>query len=297
MPWLEHPHRDAYWKHGSVARISGRSKRRCSCVGGWNDAYSNAVPRLMTGLRSPCKAIIGPWAHKYPHFAVPEPRIGFLQEALRWWDFWLKGEPTGVMRDPPFRVYVMDAEKPEGFKSVWPGRWIADQSVDGRQHRRSSNGISMPTALAARPARRRRSPSHRRRRPASTAANTASSGSARNLRAIRRATMQGSLTFDSPELVTAMDIVGAARRRTRTSPSTSRWLSSPCASTMSGRPAKYRASPMALLNLSHRDSHEIPDAARARQALHGEGQARRHRHAHSRRATACASRSRPPTGP
>ena len=48
------------------------------------------------GLAQPCKAIIGPWVHKYPHFAVPEPRIGFLQEALRWWDFWLKGEPTGV---------------------------------------------------------------------------------------------------------------------------------------------------------------------------------------------------------
>ena len=44
-------------------------------VGGWNDAYSNAVPRLMKGLRTTRKAIIGPWAHKYPHFAVPEPRI------------------------------------------------------------------------------------------------------------------------------------------------------------------------------------------------------------------------------
>ena len=45
-------------------------------------------------------------------FRRARPRIGFLQEALRWWDFWLKGEPTGVTRDPPFRVYVMDAEKP-----------------------------------------------------------------------------------------------------------------------------------------------------------------------------------------
>src|SRR5690242_21821105 len=40
-----------------------------------------------------------PWIHKYPHFSMVGPRIGFLQESLRWWDFWLKGEPTGVMRE------------------------------------------------------------------------------------------------------------------------------------------------------------------------------------------------------
>ena len=64
----------------------------------------------MKGLRSPRKAIIGPWAHKYPHFAVPEPRIGFLQEALRWWDQWLKG--AGHRHHRAIRttaIYVMDA--------------------------------------------------------------------------------------------------------------------------------------------------------------------------------------------
>jgi hypothetical protein len=95
-------------------------------VGGWNDAYSNAIPRLMKGLRTTRKAIIGPWAHKYPHFAVPEPRIGFLQEALRWWDQWLKGEATGVTRDPDYRVYIMDAQKPDPSITYWPGRWVGE---------------------------------------------------------------------------------------------------------------------------------------------------------------------------
>ena len=122
-------------------RISGRSRRRCLAVGGWNDAYSNAVPRLMRGLRSPCKAIIGPWVHKYPHFAVPEPRIGFLQEALRWWDFWLKGEPTGVLRDPAFRVYMHGlAASPANRPRTWPGRWMADGS--GRDRRIERHMVS-----------------------------------------------------------------------------------------------------------------------------------------------------------
>ena len=126
IPWLEHPHRDAYWKHGSVAEDFSAVETPTLVVGGWNDAYSNAVPRLMKGLRVTRKAIIGPWAHKYPHFAVPEPRIGFLQECLRWWDQWLKGQNTGVSRDPDFRYYVMEPWKPGSFPTRINGRWLGD---------------------------------------------------------------------------------------------------------------------------------------------------------------------------
>ena len=57
--------------------------------------------------------------HKYPHFAVPEPRIGFLQEALRWWDHWLKGKDTGVDEDPDYTAYLMDGVRPKlGMRSV-----------------------------------------------------------------------------------------------------------------------------------------------------------------------------------
>jgi uncharacterized protein len=126
IPWLEHPHRDAYWKHGSVCEDYAAVEAPTLVVGGWNDAYSNAVPRLMKGLRTTRKAIIGPWAHKYPHFAVPEPRIGFLQECLRWWDQWLKGQNTGVSRDPDFRYFVMEPWKPGSFPTRINGRWLGD---------------------------------------------------------------------------------------------------------------------------------------------------------------------------
>jgi hypothetical protein len=126
VPWLMHPHRDVYWKHGSVCEDFSAIEAPALIVGGWYDAYSNAIPRLMKGLRTTRKAIIGPWAHKYPHFAVPEPRIGFLQEALRWWDQWLKGEPTGVARDPDFRTYIIDAEKPATSTTHLGGRWVGD---------------------------------------------------------------------------------------------------------------------------------------------------------------------------
>ena len=45
--WLKHPHRDDYWKHGSVCENWNAIEAAALCVGGWNDAYSNAVPRLI----------------------------------------------------------------------------------------------------------------------------------------------------------------------------------------------------------------------------------------------------------
>ncbi len=124
--WLRHPLRDGYWKHDSVCEDYSAIEAAVLAVGGWNDAYSNAIPRLVRSLRSITHGIIGPWTHKYPHFAVPEPRIGFLQEALRWWDYWLKGEVTGVMRDPALRYYVIDAYRPQGLPGRLSGRWLAD---------------------------------------------------------------------------------------------------------------------------------------------------------------------------
>jgi len=128
IAWLEHPHRDAYWKHGSVCEDIGAIDAAVLAVGGWNDAYTNAVPRLVRTVQAPVKGIIGPWAHKYPHFAVPEPRIGFLQEALRWWDRWLKDAATGVEKDPAFRTYIMDLGRPGASVSHIPGRWVSDQT-------------------------------------------------------------------------------------------------------------------------------------------------------------------------
>ena len=134
IAWLEHPHRDAYWKHGSVCEDIGAIDAAVLAVGGWNDAYTNAVPRLVGTVQAPVKGIIGPWAHKYPHFAVPEPRIGFLQEALRWWDRWLKDAATGVEKDPAFRTYIMDLGRPGASVSHIPGRWVSDQTWPADQH-------------------------------------------------------------------------------------------------------------------------------------------------------------------
>ena len=125
--WLRHQGRDDYWKHGSVCEDYGAIEAAVLAVGGWGDAYRNAIPRLLAGLKAPARGIIGPWTHKYPHFAPPAPRIGFLQECLRWWDHWLKGVDNDVMSEPTLRAYVMDSARPAGWYVERPGRWVAER--------------------------------------------------------------------------------------------------------------------------------------------------------------------------
>jgi putative CocE/NonD family hydrolase len=97
-------------------------------VGGWTDAYKNAIPRFLERLTAPRKGLIGPWAHGYPHFALPGPQIGFLQEMLRWWGYWLKGIDTGVMDEPMLRAWMTDSVKPASHHETLPGRWVCEPS-------------------------------------------------------------------------------------------------------------------------------------------------------------------------
>ncbi len=128
IKWLHHQRRDEQWKHGSVIENYADIEAAVYAVGGWADGYTNAIPRLLAGLRAPCKGLVGPWAHKYPHFALPGPRIGFLQETLRWWDYWLKGINNGIMDEPQYRVWMQDGVRPAAWRAVHPGRWVAEPS-------------------------------------------------------------------------------------------------------------------------------------------------------------------------
>ncbi len=126
--WLENQRRDDYWKHGSVCEDYGAITCAVYAVGGWADGYASAIPRLMAGLACPRKALIGPWARRFPHLGVPGPAIGYLQECLRWWDHWLKGIDSGLMAEPMIRVWMQESVPPRTFYAARPGRWVAEQT-------------------------------------------------------------------------------------------------------------------------------------------------------------------------
>ena len=124
--WMRHQHRDDYWKHGSVCENYNAIEAAVLTIGGWHDGYRNTISHLVENIKSPVKGIVGPWNHKYAHIAGPKPAIGFLQEAKRWWDHWLKDEPTDVKNDPDYRVWLMDSVAPARWFDERPGQWIAE---------------------------------------------------------------------------------------------------------------------------------------------------------------------------
>lgn len=126
--WLKHQRRDEYWKHGSVCENYSDIKIPVFAVSGWQDGYTDAVLRLIENLPNEnSKGLIGPWAHEYPEVATPEPAIGFLQECVKWWDQWLKGEDTGINEEPKLVTWIQDSELPAVSYDERTGKWVTDE--------------------------------------------------------------------------------------------------------------------------------------------------------------------------
>ncbi|MBO3760915.1 CocE/NonD family hydrolase [Ciceribacter sp. L1K22] len=123
--WLPHQRRDAFWKHGSIAEDFSAFKIPALVIAGWADGYRNTPIKAVEGLGDKAKALIGPWVHKYPHFAWPKPRADFIGEAIAFWNRWLRGEQNGAEATPQMRAYILDAIRPAPRRDHDAGRWIA----------------------------------------------------------------------------------------------------------------------------------------------------------------------------
>ncbi|MFY9238044.1 MAG: CocE/NonD family hydrolase [Roseovarius sp.] len=123
--WLDHPTRDAFWKHGSVCEDYAKIKVPVLAMTGWADAYINAPSQLAANLSGPAKALMGPWEHRYAHIS----KLGaadFHSEVLGWFDRWLKGEQNGAEDLPDYRVFMQEHFNPTAQNKPRHGRWIAE---------------------------------------------------------------------------------------------------------------------------------------------------------------------------
>lgn len=123
--WLSHQTRDEFWKHASICEDFDAVKIPSMVLAGWADGYRNTPMRAIEGMPDRAKALIGPWVHKYPHFAWPKPRADFTGEAIKWWNKWLRGETNGIDELPQMRAYILEAVRPAPRRDFDPGFWIA----------------------------------------------------------------------------------------------------------------------------------------------------------------------------
>jgi len=207
LEWMAHPLRDAYWRHGSVAEDYGAITAAVYTVGGWADPYTNCVLRLLANLKSPAKAMIGPWAHAYPHDARPGPQIGFLQESLRWFDRWLKDIDNGIEREPKLCAFIQDSMAPASDYETRDGRWVSEPtapSPDARQTWYLGEGRLSQRPLPASAPLQHRSPEI----TGITAGEWCPYGNPGELPTDQRADDGRSLLFDSPVLGEPLELLG-----------------------------------------------------------------------------------------
>ena len=124
--WIEHEHRDDYWRWGSVNETPDAIQCPVLAVGGWVDRYSNTVLNLLAKSHTRCWGIVGPWRHEYPHLSAPGPVIDFQGEALRFWDRWLKDIDNGFEDEPRVRVWLQSYDPPRDDQRQRSGHWIGE---------------------------------------------------------------------------------------------------------------------------------------------------------------------------
>jgi putative CocE/NonD family hydrolase len=267
--WLRHQRRDDFWKRGSVCEDYSRIECPVMAVSGWADGYTNAVFRLLEHLQVPRLGLVGPWGHRYPHRGIPGPAIGFLQETLRFFDHFLKGEQTGIEQEPMLRVWMQDSVPPTSRYRQRPGRWVAEPAWPSPHvactalrlgHGRILwDGRGEPEdAEAAHTEGEKASPLQSPLSVGLFAGKWCSYAATPDLPHDQRQEDGGALVFDSEALVEPVEILGAPTVELELA--ADRPVAQIAARLSDVRPdGKATRVTYGLLNLTHRDSHEHPE--------------------------------------
>ena len=262
--WLHHQRRDDYWKHGSVAEDLDAMQAAVYMVGGWDDAYRDAVLRVIEGYSGPRKGLIGPWGHVYPDYGAPGAPIDFIGEMIRFWDHWLKGIDTGIMDEPMLRVFLRETVDDDPHRAERVGVWATEPSwpspsvserrwLLGSDHRLwLDDGLTSPD----------RSPDSSHTLVGSQVAGIEAgaymgAGIVEDLPGDQRREDGLALTYDSAPLDAPLTILGQPELRLKLSVDQPLALAAVRLTEIT--PAGVsRLVARGLLNLTHRDSHEYP---------------------------------------
>jgi putative CocE/NonD family hydrolase len=150
--WVDGP----FWHKLDVRRRAADIRTPMFHVGSWFDPFLVDTTEMFTLVRAQATnedvaraqmMMIGPWTHVYGVRNAgqldfgPEAELDTSELELRWFDHWLKGIDTGMLEEPPVRVFVMG-------KNSWRQEWewplartrYTPCYLSSRGHANSSNG-------------------------------------------------------------------------------------------------------------------------------------------------------------
>jgi predicted acyl esterase len=124
-PWsllyLKHQHDGPFWR--DRVRPLSDITIPSFLIGGLQDGYRDNVADMLMKSKAPIKAIVGPWNHSFPNDTDFGPRVEWRDQAVRWFDRWLKGRNTGVESDPRLVVFMQHWRPPDPNLQTVPGEW------------------------------------------------------------------------------------------------------------------------------------------------------------------------------
>ena len=124
LDYFRHQRDGAYWR--APVRELESIRIPCFLVAGLQDGYRNSVVRMLERVRAPVHALIGPWNHDFPNTSIYGPRIEWRDQAVRWFDHWLKGISNGVEHDSRVVIFQQHSHAPGAAAQDIPGEWRAE---------------------------------------------------------------------------------------------------------------------------------------------------------------------------
>jgi uncharacterized protein len=132
--WLDNSPGSAYWRDISPAFRATSVKVPMLFVGGWYDSHLRgtvaAFKHFAAGDARRTRIAIGPWTH-FPwtrwvggHDFKAGAVTDIDQLQVRWFDHWLKSKDTGLLSEPPVRLFDIGENAWRDFSS-WPGKFAA----------------------------------------------------------------------------------------------------------------------------------------------------------------------------
>ncbi len=124
LTYLKHQRDGTFWR--SPLRPIETLDVPAFLIGGLQDGYRDSIVRMLDKVKAPLKAWIGPWNHGFPNGSDYGPLYEWRDQAVRWFDYWLKGRDTGVLKDPRVVIYQQHWHAPESHPQDIPGEWRAE---------------------------------------------------------------------------------------------------------------------------------------------------------------------------
>ena len=124
LDYFRHQRNGAFWR-APIRRLEDIHVP-CFLIGGLQDGYRNSIVRMLERVPAPVHAWVGPWNHDFPNGSIYGPRVEWRDQAVRWFDHWLKGIDNGVEHDPKVVFYQQQGHSPGAEPQDVPGEWRAD---------------------------------------------------------------------------------------------------------------------------------------------------------------------------